>query len=145
MNRSAARHLVETTTIGWVEDEAVDVVWAGDYEGTWGIRLAQQARDFTTVWFDVGDLTVRAEAYVLPAPPHNGAAFYRYCLAKNASAWPVAFEVDRRGDLFIAGRVPLARLAPETLDGIVGAIYAMVDASFRTLVRIGFQNREKSS
>ncbi len=145
MNRTAARQLVETTTIGWVEDESADVVWAGDHEGLWGIRLAQQARDFTTVWFEVGDLTVRAEAYVLPAPPHNGGAFYRYCLAKNATSWPVSFEVDRRGDLFIAGRIPLDTLHPETLDGIVGAIYGMVETSFRTLVRIGFQNREKSS
>ena len=41
-----------------VSDETSDVVNAEEYEGRWAVRMAQQVRDFTTVWFDVGEITV---------------------------------------------------------------------------------------
>lgn len=144
MSPSEARALVEEVTQQWVADPDSDVEWAGPFEGRWGIRLVQQARDKTTIWFDVGERTVAYEAYLLPGPPRAGEAVYRYCLARNATSWPSAISADRDGDLYIRGRLPLTDLDDETLDRAVGSVYEIVELSFRTLVRLAFQSREKS-
>lgn len=145
MNAEAANELLRTVTLRWVEDVESDVVWAGEFEGQWGIRMAQRSRDFTTLWFDVGEITVRFEAYLLPAPPNNREAVYRYCLARNGSTWPATIIADKHGELYVMGRVPLASLDTSTLDQAVGAVFQTVDSTFPTLVRLGFSTREKSS
>jgi hypothetical protein len=143
MTPHEARALLEETTTAWVDDALSDVVWAGDYESRWGIRMAQRARDFTTIWFDVGDITVHYEAFLLPTPPYQREEVYRYCLARSRTTWPATIVADRRGELYVAGRIPLEILNADTIDGAVGAVYDVVDSSFRTLLRMGFQRREK--
>lgn len=144
MTPIAALDLLAAVTSAWVEDEASDVVWAGSHEGRWGIRMAQQVRDFTTVWFDVGDLTLAAEAYLLPPPRLDAAEVYRLCLARNWTSWPVAIAIDRRGEMYIRGRMPLDVVTEASIDQLVGAIYEVVELSFRALVEAGFRQREKS-
>lgn len=139
MDPESARHLLEAVTTAWVDDPDSDVVWAGEYEGRWGIRLAQRSRDFTTIWFAIGERTLSVEAYLLPEPPHRREEVYRMCLQRNASSWPVTISLDRRGDLYIRGRHRLSDVSTATIDGLVGAVYELVELTFKPLVRIGFQ------
>ncbi|HSF85367.1 MAG TPA: YbjN domain-containing protein [Acidimicrobiia bacterium] len=145
MTKDGALALVVAATEQWAADPESDVVWAGEYDGRRGIRMAQACRDFTTVWFDVGERTVGFEAYVLPRPPHADAEFYRHCMVRNWRSWPAHLATDDRGDLFVIGRIPLSDLNEATLDGAVGAIYQTIELSFRPLLRLGFQHREKSN
>ena len=50
MDRAEAWQLLRDTSQLWVDDEGSDVVWAGEFEGRWAVRMAQEVRDFTTVW-----------------------------------------------------------------------------------------------
>lgn len=144
MTLDDARRLVVATTEAWVRDEDSDVVWAGSYEGRWGIRMAQRCRDFTTIWFTVGQRTVGYEAFLLTDPPHNRADAYRLCLARNRTSWPVAIALDRQGDLSVSGRIPLESLTPAALDQAVGSVYEIIELTFRALLEIGFAGREKT-
>ena len=144
MKRAEAWELLRETSQRWVDDEDSDVVWAGEYEGRWGVRMAQQVRDFTTVWFEVGDLTVGYRAYVLPPAPGDVAEVHRQCLVRNARAWRAHFAVDPEGAVYLFGRLPLPHLPADELDAVLGALYEMVESSFRSLIRAGFQTREKS-
>ena len=143
MTPADALALLTATTGAWLADEGSDVVWVGEFEGRWGIRMAQQCRDFTTVWFDVGERTIGYEAYLLPEPPHRRDDAYRLCLARNYRSWPAAISIDRQGDLYITGRIPLHSLTETALDEAVGAVYETVELSFRPLLSIGFVRREK--
>ncbi len=138
MTRDEARSLIIDVTNAWVEDETSSVVWAGSHEGRWGIRMAQENRDFTTLWFDIGERTVRLEAYLLPQPHRARDEVYRQALIRNWSSWPVWIALDRLGDLHVVGRIPLTDLRVDTLDGAVGAVYELVDVSFRRMVEAGF-------
>jgi Putative bacterial sensory transduction regulator len=140
---SDARRLLESITTQWVADPDSDVVWAGDHEGRWGIRMAQRTRDFTTMWFDVGERTIGFEAYLLPEPPHGRAAVYRLCLARNWSAWPAAIAIDRSGDLYVTGRISLSDVDGESIDRAVGAVYEAVELTFRTIVELGFRHEPR--
>ncbi len=135
-----ARRLLTETTRAWLTDPASDVVWAGEYEGRWGIRMAQQVRDFTTVWFSIGERTIGFEAYLLPSPPHGHADVYRLCLHRNWRSWPASIALDERGDIFVVGRIPLGQVNTASLDRAVGAVYELVELSFRPLLRAGFQS-----
>ena len=138
MNREQAWELLRDVSQAWVEDKASDVVFAGEHEGRMAVRMAQQARDFTTVWFDVGDITVGYEAYVLPNPPRGHLEVHRQLLRRNERLWRVHFATDRDEDVFLVGRVALPELSPEVLDGVLGAVYETVELSFRSLVKAGF-------
>ena len=67
----------------WVEDPGSDVVATELVDGRWAVRMAQQTRDFTTVWVEPGDRTVGFEAYVLPSPPKQLEEVYRLLLVRN--------------------------------------------------------------
>ena len=138
MNRAAARDLLKRVSAAWVDDPDSDVVWAGTHEGRWGVRMRQQAREATTTWFDVGDHTVGFEAYLLPKPSHHAAEVYRHCLARNHRAWPATIVIDRRGDLTIVGRIPLAAFDDELLEQALAAVYEVVELSFRRLIATGY-------
>ncbi len=144
MTRDQAAELVRDTTRKWLADPGSAVVWAGPHEGKWGIRLRQDAREATTIWFSIGDRTVGYEAYLLPKPLHRREEVYRQCLARNHRSWPAAISVDERGDLIIRGRIPQSDLSHHRIDEAVGAVFELVELSFRSLVRAGFAPREKS-
>ena len=49
------------------------------------------------------------------------------------------FSIDKDGDLFLVGRVSLDEWSPGALDTVLGTIYEAVELSFKSLIRIGFQ------
>ena len=144
MNQEEADRLVREISERWLADPESSVEWAGLHEGRRGIRMRQQAREATTIWFTVGERTVRFEAYLLPRPPTGAEEAYRIALARKHRSWPATISLDDRGDLFISGRIPLTDLRHVRLDEAVGAVYEVVELTFRTLVKAGFAPREKS-
>lgn len=144
MTVDEAKHLLREVTGEWLDDPESPVEWAGEHERRWGIRMAQEAREATTVWFTVGERTVGYEAYLLPQPPQRAADVYRFCLVRNHRSWPAAISMDDRGDLYVRGRIPLTDLSARRLGEAVGAVYETVELSFRRLVVMGFGPREKS-
>ena len=145
MTRDEAWALLVATSRHWIDDPDSSVVWAGEHEDRWGVRMGQEARDFTTVWFDVGERTVGIEALLVPPPVHDAEAVYRYCLARNRTSWPVFLALDRQGSLVVAGRIALPGLDAAVLDGVLGAVYELVETAFPVALRIGFIGREKTS
>lgn len=122
----------------WVEDRDSDVVATELVEGRWAVRMAQQTRDFTTVWVTPGDLTVAFEAYVLPAPVRRVEEVYRELLIRNRRSWRVHFAVGLDGGIHLVGRVEADRATEETFQYVFAELYELVELSFRSLIRTGF-------
>jgi hypothetical protein len=138
VTRRAAWEVLTGACERLVADETSDVVNAEEYEGRWAVRMAQQVRDFTTVWFEVGELTVGFEAYVLPNPPAGHHEIFRQLLTRNHRLWRAHFSIDKDGDVFLMGRVSLEEWTEDVLDEVLGTIYETVELSFRAMVRTGF-------
>lgn len=136
--------IVRAVTSAWVADPESDVVWSGDHEGRRGVRMAQRVRDFTTVWFSVGDRTVRVEAYVVPSPPGGREEVFRQCLARNRGTRRVRFALDAHGDVVLMAAIPVGEVDETELELVLGEIYELIEVSFRPLVRAGFA-REKTT
>lgn len=144
MTDSDIGDLLQRVTEGWVADPDGDVVWSGDHEGRRGVRMRQTVRDMTTVWFEVGDRTLRVEAYVLPSPPQARDEVFRIALTHNARTRRVAFALDRLGDLVLVARIPLAEVTEEELELTLGEVYELVEVSFRALVAAAFGRETKA-
>jgi hypothetical protein len=50
----------------------------------------------------------------------------------------VAFAVDRLGDIYLDGRLPLSSVAPDELDRLLGSVLSYADDSFNAILELGF-------
>jgi hypothetical protein len=137
---------VEATIERWLERErgsnpvlaAVD----RDPETTrWFVRLRGEEKDYTTVWFTLGQRTLHFETYVMPAPEENHAAFYEHLLRRNRTCNGAAFCIGDEDAIFLQGRLPVTAVDEHELDRILGSMYAYVEQFFRPAMRIGFASR----
>ncbi|MCE2525940.1 MAG: YbjN domain-containing protein [Actinomycetia bacterium] len=132
-------NVLAQTIAAWVADPHSDVEYAEQVEGRWAVRMRQGVRSATTVWWTVGDRTVAAEAYVLPAPPASQAEVYRLCLLRNHRMWRCHFSLDREGAVVLTGRLKVEEVTAQSLDRLLGEIYEAVELSFRPLVTMAFR------
>ena len=137
------REILESRIRAWLSDPESSVEYAEEVEGRWAVRMRQEARDATTVWFDVGERSLSFEAYFMPAPP-DPVEVHRQALVRNNATWRVFFAVDKEGALVLRGRLPADRVSLEELDLVLGEVYEMVEVAFRAMIRAGFPSREKS-
>lgn len=137
------REVLEERIRLWLDDEASSVEYAEEVEGRWAVRMRQETRDATTVWFDVGERSLLFEAYVLPAPLAP-AEVHRQALVRNARAWRAFFAVDGEGAIVLRGRLAADRVTLEELDRVLGEVFDTIELAFRAMVRAGFPGREKS-
>ena len=136
--------IVAAVTAAWVGDPKSDVVWAGDHEGRRGVRMRQTVRDFTTVWFEVGDRTLGIEAGMIPEPRFHHLEVYRQCLVRNTSTRRLHFAVDGEGEVLLVGRIPAEEVTPHELELVLGEAWNLVEVAFPPLARLAF-SREKET
>lgn len=121
----------------WLDDPESSVEYAEELEGRWAVRMRQETRDATTVWFDVGERSVWFEAYVLPRPTVEGEV-HRQALVRNRTAWRCFFATDAEGAIVIRGRLSKDQVDLEELDRVLGEVYEMVELAFGPMVAAGF-------
>jgi hypothetical protein len=137
------RKVLEERIRLWLEDEEGSVEYAEEVEGRWAVRMHQETRDATTVWFDVGERSLEFEAYVLPEP-QAPAEVHRQALVRNRRAWRCFFALDAENAIVLRGRIAADRVTIEELDRVLGEVYETIELTFRPMVRAAFPSREKS-
>ena len=160
-SRPEAEAVLEATFRRWLEDPESDVVHVEQVNESgigssthrsiqpsirrWAVRMRQTVRDATTVWWEIGQRSLRCEAYVLPAPESDPSEVHRQCLIRNATAWRVHFAVDREGAVVLRGRLPLTRVTAEELDLLLGEIYETIEVSFRPMLEAWLARPEREN
>jgi hypothetical protein len=137
------RDVLETRIEDWLRDPGSSVEYAEEVEGRWAVRMGQETRDATTVWFTVGERSLIYEAYVLPVG-EGTAGLFRQVLHRNMRAWRSFFALDGEGGLVLRGRLPEDRVTALELDLALGEIYETVEVAFRPLLRSLQASRENS-
>ena len=117
--------------------------YAEEVDGRWAVRMRQEARDATTVWFDVGERSLWYEAYVLPVAEASRDLLAQ-ALLRNMKGWRAHFALDREDGLVLRGRLAEEHVTDLELDLALGEIYDTIEVSFRPLVRALTSDREKS-
>ncbi|MDP4015129.1 MAG: YbjN domain-containing protein [Candidatus Nanopelagicales bacterium] len=106
--------------------------------GHFVVVLEGETKLRTTVSLVVGTHSVGVNAFVARRPDENHAVVYRWLLERNLKMLGIAYCLDREGDIYLAGRIPVASVTSEVLDQILGAVLIHADGDFNTILELGF-------
>jgi hypothetical protein len=102
------------------------------------VRLEGERKLATMTWLIAGEHSLQVEAFFCRQPDENHAGFYRFLLERNARMYGVHFALDRTGDVYLTGRLPLSAVAETEIDTLLGCVLAYSDETFNEALRIGF-------
>jgi Putative bacterial sensory transduction regulator len=126
------------TELGVPHEETAPASFVVALTGTGGLPVP--------VRLAVGEESLLVEALFLRRPDEDGGELYRFLLQRNAGAHGVHFAVDRLGDVYAIGRVPLLAVTPEEVERLLGAVVNLAEETFDAPHDAGFArviNRER--
>ncbi|WP_344629453.1 YbjN domain-containing protein [Streptomyces glaucosporus] len=115
-----------------------ELTWENPSEGNYVVTLPGTRKLSTTCSLIVGRHSLSVNAFVVRRPDENHAEVHRWLLERNTRLYGVAYAVDRLGDVYLVGRLPLAAVTPEEVDRLLGVVLENADGAFNTLLEKGF-------
>lgn len=112
--------------------------WESPRPGHYVVTLPGTHKLSTTCSLVVGAHSLSVNAFVIRCPDENHAAVHRWLLTRNTRLYGVAYAVDRLGDIYLVGRLPLAAVSAPEVDRVLGTVLEHADGSFHTLLELGF-------
>jgi hypothetical protein len=109
----------------------------------WFVRVHGEQKDVFSIWFQLGQRTLRYETYVMPAPEENHARFFEHLLRRNRRLHGAAFAVGDEDAIFLVGQLGNDAIDDDELDRVLGSLYMWVEQFFRPAMRIGYASRFK--
>ncbi len=128
------KETIRTLVERWIADIDSPVVYTEVVQGRRAVRMSQEIRDFTTVWFDVGERSVRIEAYVVPAG-ERPAELLRQCLVRNRSTWRTRYCIDEQNGIVLRARLSNEHFDEAEIGFVMAEIYEQIEIGFRPLLR----------
>jgi hypothetical protein len=139
---SVERRIDDWLTAEASENPVIDAVERGEHDRPrWFIRIRGEEKDVWTAWWTLGQRTLRAETYLMPAPEENHAAVYEHLLRRNARLTGLHLEIGEEDAVFLRGALPVAWVDDGELDRLLGSMYAAVELIFRPAMRLAFPGR----
>jgi hypothetical protein len=115
-----------------------DAEFSDDGDGVFTVTLPGEHKLKTTCRLEVGDHALRVIAFVIRKPDENHEAVYGWLLRQNARLYGVAWTLDRAGDVYLTGRIPLHAVTEDEIDRVLGSVLVASDGAFDTLLEMGF-------
>jgi hypothetical protein len=115
-----------------------EVEWESPADGTYVVTLPGTRKLSTTCSLVVGKHSLSVNAFVVRCPDENHAGVHRWLLERNTRLYGVSYAIDKLGDVYLVGRLPLAAVTPEEIDRLLGVVLDQADGSFNTLLEMGF-------
>ena len=106
--------------------------------GAFLVRLEGQHKLATMTWLIAGSHSLSVEAFFCRQPDENHATFYRFLLERSGRMYGVHFALDRTGDVYLTGRLPLSAVTEAEIDRLLGCVLSYCDESFNEALMIGF-------
>jgi Putative bacterial sensory transduction regulator len=102
------------------------------------VALRGEHKLATMTWLIAGTHSLHVEAFFCRQPDENHAKFYRFLLERGGRMYGVHFALDPAGDVYLVGRLPLAAIAPEEIDRLLGCVLTYSDETFDQALMLGF-------
>jgi hypothetical protein len=115
-----------------------ELSWESPGPGTYVVTLPGTRKLSTTCSLRVGAHALSVNAFVVRHPDENEPAVHRWLLERNLRLYGVSYAIDRLGDVYLAGKLPLSSVTPEELDRLLGVVLEEADGAFNTLLELGF-------
>ncbi|MFF3765614.1 YbjN domain-containing protein [Streptomyces sp. NPDC001922] len=115
-----------------------ELEWENPSDGTYVVKLPGTRKLSTTCSLVIGRHSLSVNAFVVRHPDENEAAVHRWLLERNTRLYGVSYAIDRLGDIYLVGKLPLASVSADELDRLLGTVLEHADGSFNTLLEMGF-------
>jgi hypothetical protein len=115
-----------------------ELEWESPSDGTYVVKLPGTRKLSTTCSLILGKHSLSINAFVVRHPDENQEAVHRWLLERNTRLYGVSYAIDKLGDIYLVGKLPLAAVTPDELDRILGTVLENADGSFNTLLEMGF-------
>ncbi|MFK4099906.1 YbjN domain-containing protein [Streptomyces sp. NPDC019531] len=115
-----------------------ELEWESPASGHYVVQLPGTRKLKTTVSLLVGRHSLSLNAFVIRHPDENEPGVHRWLLERNLKLYGVSYAVDRLGDIYVAGKLPLAAVTADEVDRLLGQVLEAADGSFNTLLELGF-------
>ncbi|MFE3526162.1 YbjN domain-containing protein [Streptomyces sp. NPDC059161] len=115
-----------------------ELSWESPEPGTYVVTLPGTRKLSTTCSLRVGRHSLSVNAFVVRHPDENEPVVHRWLLERNLRLYGVSYAVDRLGDVYLAGRLPLSSVSAKEIDRLLGVVLEEADGSFNTLLELGF-------
>ncbi|WP_212911676.1 YbjN domain-containing protein [Streptomyces sp. TS71-3] len=112
--------------------------WESPERGRYVVQLPGTRKLSTTLSLIVGRHALSLNAFVIRHPEENEEGVHRWLLEHNLKLYGVSYAVDRLGDVYLVGKLPLAAVTEDELDRLLGSVLEAADGSFNTLLELGF-------
>ena len=128
---------VEAAVRAFLDDAGLE--WElGGRPGELVVTLPGDKKLRTVCSLVVAEQSLSVSAFVVRNPDENHEAVYRYLLRRNLRLPGLAYAIDKTGDVYVTGRVPLAGVDAGYLDQILGVVLDAADGAFNELLALGF-------
>jgi hypothetical protein len=134
--RDAARARAAARVESALHSASLD--WESPEAGTYVVQLPGTRKLSTTLSLRIGRHALSLNAFVIRRPDENADGVHRWLLERNLKLYGIAFAVDRLGDVYLTGRLPLAAITEDGIDRLLGSVLDTADGSFNTLLELGF-------
>jgi hypothetical protein len=135
-----SRRYLEEVVRGWLKSNDLDWEETAQPGGelVFSFALPGERKLQTPVRLDLGQHALGVHAFVCRRPDENFETVYRWLLERNLRLYGVAFGLDRLGDIYLDGRLPLSMVDSDELDRLLGSVLTYADESFNTILELGF-------
>ncbi|MBC3843561.1 YbjN domain-containing protein [Streptacidiphilus sp. 4-A2] len=140
-DRADLRAAALTVLRAALDDSGLD--WEQPDQYTLVAALPGTRKLSTTCSLRVGEHTLSVNAFVVRRPDENHEGFYRWLLERNTRVYGLAYAIDRLGDVYLVGRLPLAAVTAPEVDRLLGSVLTNADEPFNTLLELGFASAIK--
>ena len=107
-------------------------------EREWSLSVPCTKRGSVGVLLMVRERSLGMRAFVMRAPDRDRLGVWERLLGKNLTTRDWRFGIDQDGDVYAVADAPLASLDADTLDGLLGSLSTLIDETYESLVRTGF-------
>ncbi|MBO1337466.1 YbjN domain-containing protein [Streptomyces sp. VRA16 Mangrove soil] len=132
----ADQHPAHDVIAAFLKDAELE--WESPEPGAYVVKLPGTHKLSTTLSLRVGNHSLSLNAFVIRHPDENEAGVHRWLLERNLRLYGVSYAVDQLGDIYLAGKLPLAAVTPDELDRLLGSVLEAADGAFNTLLELGF-------
>jgi hypothetical protein len=119
-----------------LEEIGADTERRGDRE--WSVQVPCTKRGAIGVLLQARESTLTLRAFVMRGPDRAHADVYARLLRKNLAVRDWRFGIDGPGDVYVVADTPLDGLDADRIDRLLGALSTLVDETFESIVRMGF-------
>jgi hypothetical protein len=123
-----------------LRDEAAEgrVTVLGSTGRAFDVLVPSDWKEAVATTLEVGERSLRAEAFFLRAPDEADGAAYRVLLERNLRPGPWRFAASDTGDVWLVAELPLAAVDVDAVDRLLGGLATLTDETYRPYFRLAF-------